>query len=147
MKKILIAISFMFIFIFAAALFATPVVNDHASRKTADALAKLPLPAHTELIETAHQSGKLTGNGNGMQYFGAILIKSGLSLEELREYYSDFAEHEWECVVENQTDADIKAVEHEKLTFMTDIEGDDYYIVYSWGNDHTIFHELDLRGH
>ena len=147
MKKILITISFIFILIFAAVFFAAPVVNDHASKKTADGLARLPLPAHTELVETVHRSGKLSGNGNGMQYFGAILIKSGLSLEELREYYSDFAEHEWECVVEKQTDGNIRAVEHGKLIFMTDIEGDDYYIVYSWGSNHTIFHELDLSGH
>lgn len=53
--------------IFAAVLFAAPVVNDQASKKTADGLAGLPLPTHTELVETTHRSGKPVGNGNGMQ--------------------------------------------------------------------------------
>ena len=82
-----------------------------------------------------------------MQYFGAILIKSELSLEELQEYYAEFAESEWECIVENQIDTEIRSVKPTRLTFQSDIEGDHYYIVYSWGENHTIFHELDLRGH
>ena len=46
-------------------------------------LCETPLPEKTELIESISRAGKLTGNGNGMQYFGAILIRSDLSLEEL----------------------------------------------------------------
>ena len=130
------------------ALFLTaPMVNDRIAEQTADKLADLPLPGNTELIESVHESGKLVGNGNGLQYFGAILIKSDLSLEELKEYYSSYAENEWDCVVEKQTGADIKIIEHVKLAFTTEIEGDNYYIVYSWGDNDTIFHEFDIRGH
>ena len=35
------------------------------------------------LIESLSEAGRLTGNGNGLQYFGAVLIRSELSLEEL----------------------------------------------------------------
>ena len=51
------------------------------------------------MIESISRAGKLTGNGNGMQYFGAILIRSDLSLEELDAYYSRYRSNEWECLV------------------------------------------------
>ena len=65
-----------------------PLINNHTAYKVEKALCEIPLPEETELIESLSQAGKLTGNGNGMQYFGAILIRSELSLEELDAYYS-----------------------------------------------------------
>lgn len=147
MKKVVINIVVTVVLICFSFLIAAPIVNDHMAKKTAKELADLPLPNNTELLESVYKAGKLVGNGNGMQYFGAILIKSGLSLEELQEYYSEFADSEWQCIVENQIDTEIRILEHTRLTFETDIEGDHYYIVYSWGENHTIYHELDLRGH
>lgn len=142
MKKILISA----VIVFFSLLIAAPIVNDGISRKTADEIAGLPLPKDTELMESVYKAGKLTGNGNGMQYFGAILIKSDLSLEELKEYYSRLAQNEWDYIVEEQRDPDIKVIEHGKLAFETKISPG-YYIVYSWGGNNTIFHELDIRGH
>lgn len=147
MKKLLITIILIVVIIFLSVLAAAPIVNDNIAKKTADKLVDLPLPSNTEFIETVYIAGKLVGNGNGMQYFGAILIKSGLSLEELKEYYLKFAKDEWECMVERQIDTDIKIIEHRKVTFKTNVEEDNYYIIYSWGNNNTIFHEFDIRGH
>ena len=60
----------------------SPIVNDNVAKKTADELVEIPLPNNTAFIESIYKAGKLVGNGNGMQYFGAILIKSELSVEE-----------------------------------------------------------------
>ena len=60
-----------------------PLINNHTAYKVEKELCETPLPEKTELIESISRAGKLTGNGNGMQYFGAILIRSDLSLEEL----------------------------------------------------------------
>ena len=79
-----------------------PLINNHTAYKVEKALCEIPLPEKTELIESLSQAGKLTGNGNGMQYFGAILIRSELSLEELETYYSDYRSNEWEYLVEIQ---------------------------------------------
>ncbi len=147
MKKLLVTIILIMVIIFLSVLAAAPIVNDNIAKKTADKLVDLPHPSNTEFIETVYIAGKLVGNGNGMQYFGAILIKSGLSLEELKEYYLKFAKDEWECMVERQIDTDIKIIEHRKVTFKTNVEGDNYYIIYSWGSNNTIFHEFDIRGH
>lgn len=77
-----------------------PLINDHTAYKVEKVLCEIPLPQETELIESLSQAGTLTGNGNGMQYFGAILIRSVLSLEELGAYYSDHRSNEWEYLVE-----------------------------------------------
>lgn len=123
-------------------LIATPVVNDNVAKKTAKELSDLPLPQNTEYIETVSKAGKLVGNGNGMQYFGAILIKSELPLNELEEYYS--SKIQW-CEVKKQTTSEIAFI-HGDPAFKTEINGDNYYIVYSWGNNSGLFHELDIRG-
>lgn len=131
----------------AALVLAVPAVNDRAAAETAERLAALPLPERTRYLEKASLAGKLTGNGNGMQYLGAILLESGLSLEELRAYYAIYAEHEWECIVERQRGRAVQAVEHGSLEFRAEADGDDYFIVYSWGPGPGIFAALDLRGH
>ena len=154
MNKVLVVIEgFVITFITVTIILFTlymvsPIVNDNVAKKTADELVEIPLPDNTEFMESIYEAGKLDGCGNGMQYFGAILIKSELSLDELKEYYAEFADNEWTCVVDNQVNSDVdKKIMDTTLTFETDIEGNDYYIVYSWGDNNTIFDGFDLRGH
>lgn len=147
MKKVLAIVVLTMAIVFSSVLISAPIINNSIAKKTANELVDLPLPNSTEFIESIYKAGKLVGNGNGMQYFGAILIKSELSLDELKKYYLEFADSEWKFIVENQIDTDVRIIEHAMLTFKTDIDGNNYYIVYSWGNNNTIFHEFDIRGH
>lgn len=82
-----------------------------------------------------------------MQYFGAILVKSDLPVDELAAYYRNFNDDSGEYNVERQTDKKIRVIEHGGLSFKTDIHGDHYYIVYSWGDNNDFAREIDLRGH
>lgn len=143
MKKVFVIIVVTVALICCSVLIAAPIVNDHVAKKTAKELADLPLPNNTELLESVYKAGKLVGNGNGMQYFGAILIQSELTLNELKEFYLNNSN----CKVKQQTTTEIGIIEHANLAFQTDINEDNYYIVYSWGTNSGIFHELDLRGH
>ena len=147
MKKGAVCAAVILAALLAGAVLAAPFVNDLTAKQTAEGLRALPLPEDTRLVETAYAAGKLTGNGNGMQYFGAILIQSGCSLEELKMYYAGLAEDAWDCTVERQAGETIDMIEHAELTFKTNVSGNDYFIVYSWGDNDTIFHEFDLRGH
>ena len=124
-----------------------PLINNLIAYKVEKALCEIPLPEKTELIESLSQAGKLTGNGNGMQYFGAILIRSELSLEELDAYYSDYRSNEWECLVETQERQPIEVIDHGTLQFREEIKDSGYYIVYSWGSGNSLLEELDIRGH
>lgn len=122
-------------------------INNNIAYKVEKELCETPLPEKTELIESISRAGKLTGNGNGMQYFGAILIQSELSLKELDDYYSGYRSNEWECLVETQEGQSIEVIDHETLQFSEEIKDSGYYILYSWGSGNSLLEELDIRGH
>lgn len=83
-------------------IISTPFINNQIANSIKRELVKVSLPDKTEWIDDISSAGKLIGNGNGMQFFGAILIKSVLTLEELNNYYSKYRENEWSYIVEQQ---------------------------------------------
>ena len=138
MKKILIPICVIAVLVCFVAVFI-PLSNDRAAENIAKQLES-SVPADTVIIESVSKAGKLTGNGNGMQYFGAVLIKSGLTHDELSDFYSG-------AVVKKQTSQKIEVIEHVSLSFETVIDGDNYYVVYKFGDSSLPFANLDIRGH
>lgn len=101
----------------------------------------------TEYDYEEMEDNGLFGNGNGMQYFGAILVKSEQPFEELLNYYESYNDDNWHFIVEKQLKKDIQIIEHGNLSFQTNIKSNDYYIVYSWGKGNSLFSDLDIRGH
>ena len=127
-----------------------PVVNNAIALGVENDLKNIPLPEKTELVESTSKAGKLVGNGNGMQYFGAILIKSDLSPEELDAYYQEFRTGQFDCLVEAQLSSDILPIEGGDLAFQHTEYGVGYYIVYTWGDAPDWLEtwlDTDLRGH
>ena len=116
MKKIKL-VGILAAVVLIGSVISIPLINNHTAYKVEKALCEIPLPEETELIESLSQAGKLTGNGNGMQYFGAILIRSDLSLEELDAYYSGYRSNEWEYLVDIQEGQEIEVVDHSTLQF------------------------------
>ncbi|MBQ8824665.1 MAG: hypothetical protein IJZ64_05465, partial [Ruminococcus sp.] len=88
-------------------IISIPIINNYSASKVKKELCNIPLPSNTEIIESISKAGKLVGNGNGMQYFGAILIKSNLSLQELKNYYSQYKKS-----VDIQAEQEINKIEH-----------------------------------
>lgn len=126
-----------------------PFVNNAIALGVERDLKAIPLPPDTELIESTSKAGKLVGNGNGMQYFGAILIKSELSEEELHEYYSAYRTGLFDCLIEPQTEANICVVDRD-ISFRHEDYGDGYYMVYTWGSAPDWLQDwldTDIRGH
>ena len=68
------------------------IVNNCIANNIEQQLIALELPENTELSDSISIAAKIFGNGNGMQYFGAILVTSDLSEDELKEYYAQFDE-------------------------------------------------------
>ncbi len=148
MKKVLIIAVLLPIILITLFAVSVPIVNNITAATVLSDIKKLPLPESTEYVEGISAAGKFTGNGNGMQYFGAILIKTDLSLDELNSYYSDYRENEFRLLVEKQETGEIAAIEHGSLAFESELSStEDYYIVYSWGDGIDLFADLDLRGH
>lgn len=81
-----------------------------------------------------------------MEYIGGILIRSNLSLSDLQDYYSQYSN--LNIYIEKQTSNNIEFIEHDIVSFKAKIEGNDYFIIYSWGDSSdSAFSEFDLRGH
>ncbi len=149
-KTLIIAVLLPIILITLFVLFAlsVPIVNNITAATVLSDIKNIPLPENTEYVDGISAAGKFTGNGNGMQYFGAMLIKTDLSLDELNSYYSDYRENEFRLLVEKQESGEIAVIEHGSLAFESELSQDEnYYIVYSWGDGIDLFADLDLRGH
>ena len=146
MKKLKL-VGILVVVVLIGGVISISFINNNIAYKVEKELCETPLPEKTELIESISRAGKLTGNGNGMQYFGAILIQSELSLKELDDYYSDHRSNEWECLVETQEGQSIEVIDHETLQFSEEIKDSGYYILYSWGSGNSLLEELDIRGH
>lgn len=152
----IITYSILFLLLAGMVIFACsiPIKNDKIAANVQKTLEDTPLPEYTKICDGVCRAGKLNGNGNGMQYFGAILIKSDLSIEEIENHYAKYRKNEWEYIVELQTGLEIEPVEHGYMEFSylkgkkeADMKG--YYIVYTWGSgkNKSIFSDFDLRGH
>jgi hypothetical protein len=147
LKKILSVTICIFAISISLFVVGIPLANNHYAEQVEKELRETPLPEKTEIIDSVSQTGKLVGNGNGMQYFGAILLKSKLSLNNLEDYYSAYQKNEWSYVVEPQKTQIIEVVEHNRISFSEKVDDEGYYIVYSWGDGPDVLEGLDFRGH
>lgn len=146
MKKVVLIILTVFFLGIIGLIVSIPIVNNIISDKVAADVKSTPLPEGTEYIEKFSKAGKVVGNGNGMQYLGGILIKSDLPLESIQKYYQQYTDKDYEYIVEKQSGNNISVIEHGNLKLKSDVEGDDYYIVYSWGGYYGFWSEFDIRG-
>ena len=143
-SRIILTVIFLLVILFFS---SCPIVNNISAKRIIADIESAPLPQNTHAVESFSQAGKLVGNGNGMQFFGAILIESDLSLEELNKYYSLYRETLWDYIVKVQDTRNIDIIEHGTFSFETDVSNGNFYIVYSWGSGISPFQDFDLRGH
>ena len=128
------------------------LTNNYLAQRIEEELEAYQLPPKTSLVDSLNVAGKLVGNGNGMQYMGAILVESELSREELLAYYSGQFEY---IEVREQTSADIAFENAGHFRFGGYVDGKSYYSVICWddnrkemvGNFVGGLLDLDIRGH
>ena len=87
-RKIFIILLIVIIALSTIFYVAIVITNNSIADKIEKDLVSYELPTNTKLIDSLSAAGKLTGSGNGMQYMGAILVDSDLSIEALKEHYS-----------------------------------------------------------
>ena len=97
-----------------------------------------------EIVEAKSVYGKLNGNGNGIQYFGIVLIDnaSANNIDHLIAELDDQFEIV-EYFEQSESEIDSKYLEHKKLEYDTQIREDDKYISICFYN--SINPESDLR--
>ncbi len=143
-------------------IFALPIIsyigivitNNTIADKIEKDLVAYELPIDTEFVDSISIAGKLTGNGNGMQYMGVILVNSDLSEEDLKEYYSSEFEY---IEVRKQETAKIDFIHARNYSFnsFSEINKDSYYSITCWDDDRrekfgdfvSELLDFDIRGH
>ena len=135
------------------ALLAIPVtvtrVNDAAARDVEEQLLALPTPEGGEVVESMARAGKVVGNGNGMQYVGALLVRSDRGIGAVSGHYATASE-DIDLDVTVVTSAGIESQGfHGADGFLGQPRpGGDRYVVYAFGDGPGGFFEgADLRGH
>ena len=147
----LISLLLVYVFkkrLFAMLLISIPVVNDLTAAQVKNRLEGLPLPENSMQVDSLSKAGKMTGNGNGMQYLGAILVESDLSLGEMKSHYAQFRANRWDCLVEVYHGGPLECVDIGNVQFHAELDSSkNYYVVYSWGSGLDFYEDWDLRGH
>ena len=87
MKKKIGTVFIIFLILIVLSHVVIYVVNNHIAKGMERQLLDCPLPPNTEMLDSASIAGKMQGNGNGMQWFGIILIKSEMNEDELSKWY------------------------------------------------------------
>ena len=82
------------VLLFALGYMGIVHANNRIAHGLEERLLEFPLPPETELLDSKAIAGKLSGNGNGMQYCGMLLLSSYLSEEELVAHYSELSDGE-----------------------------------------------------
>ena len=102
-----------------------------------------------DIVESKGIYGKLNGNGNGINFFGAALVrKSSIKdIDSLVENLKDEFEVSEYCEQKGQ-DVSSVYLEHGKITFDTDIEDSSEYITIIFYNSSDPHSNLtDIAGH
>ncbi len=144
MKKITTITVIVLVIIIAVPVILSSVIyfgNNIIAAQIVTDIESVPLPQNTQSVESTSLAGKLSGNGNGMQYIGTVLIESESSLADLKAHYAKYGFY----VAEQKTQKIIQ-IEHYTRNFSTDVSSGNYYIVYGYGTGNDFF-DLDLRGH
>jgi hypothetical protein len=159
-KKILLIIAYapiVLAFLYFSLYFITPLVNNGTLSIFASQINSKYLPENTVIIEKEARCGKLNGNGNGMDFFVGALIKSDLTLNELKHFYEGMPfrtarwnkEHFVEVnVIPASYELKTEYLERDTIYFeylkdMTD--NSDYYILILYDGGYPA--DFDVRGH
>ena len=128
------------------------ITNNLIADKIEKDLVSYQLPSTTKLVDSVSAAAKLTGNGNGMQYMGAILVDSDLSIEALKEHYSSQFDY---IEVNEQETVNLDFIQ--SVSFDADIKLGDktYYSIICWDDDRREMFgdfisellDFDIRGH
>ena len=130
------------------------VTNNAIADRIEKDLVTYPLPTKTEFVDSISIAGRLAGNGNGMQYMGAILVDSDLSEEELEEYYSSEFDY---IEVRKQETANIDFIHARNYSFsgFSERNKSSCYSITCWDSNRrekfgdfiSELLDMDIRGH
>lgn len=125
-----------------------PLVNDAYARGLERALLETPLPERTERVDSLSRAGRFAGAGNGMEYLGAMLVRSDLPLDRLASYYRGAGDERGLRVSVRAASERTDSRFEPGAEFGRDLAAPDLFLVTSTGSGPGgLYEQLDLRGH
>ena len=154
-KKILLITLVVLIAIIITLGVTIRIANNSIAKGLEKELLACEHPTEIEIIESISVAGKMMGNGNGMQWFGIILVKSGMDENMLSDWYKSHVtteDNETVFVLKQKSDS---VFDYKAPYFKNYPGGNDIYKVcllrnLAVGAESTIWESLlnwDLRGH
>ncbi len=131
-----------------AVVFGSGHINEKNLRTLMDEFTDI-ISEYADVIETKSVYGKLNGNGNGIQYFGAVLVPkdSIKDIEALIEKLDIQFELVGYCEQEGQEILS-EYLEHKKIKYETIIDDNQKYIsIYFFVSDYPYSNLFDIEGH
>lgn len=130
--------------------------NDLVLTKFSSQLFEIDLPDDIHLIEKYKVRGKLNGNGNGMDFFACILVKTECSQKEINDYINNYKFNpaknheivEIEVIKLHSNRLETKYVENKEIVFKTIKDNDDfndYYVLSIYDGGYSA--DFDILGH
>ena len=101
------------------------------------------------IVEEQSVYGKLNGNGNGIQYFGAVLVRKD-AVEDVDALLAELDEtfEIVECIEQNESTIVSRHLQHRTLTYDTPIASENMYIsICFYNSKHPKSSLWDLAGH
>nr|WP_297763858.1 hypothetical protein [uncultured Butyrivibrio sp.] len=118
-------------------------MNDHAAERVADHIAETPMPEGCEVVEKIALAGNIDSAGKLPFHYGAVLIKTDLSMEELEEHFRKYPYQGYIYEVEKQETQQLSEVHAasklDRDYLLTDVSDGNYYLVSSYGSGIGIF--------
>ena len=105
--------------------------------------------ASSDIIEEQSVYGKLNGNGNGIQYFGAVLVRKD-AIEDIDALLAELDEtfEIVECIEQNGSTIVSRHLQHRTLTYDTPITSENTYVsICFYNSKHSKSSLWDLAGH
>lgn len=130
--------------------------NNFVLTRFSSQLFEMDLPEDVYIMEEHKVRGKLNGNGNGMDFFACILVKTERLQKELYDYLNNYEfvpakDHEiveTEVIKLRSNRLETKYVEHGEIVFETiqnEVNFDDYYVLIIYDGGYSA--DFDILGH
>lgn len=128
---------------------AVPMINNAIAYGIEKDLRALPLPDGAQLIVSGSAAQRYSDTGNGIEYLGALLLRTDMTREELAAFYAPYVTALETCTV---VPADGRQVlGREVFSAKAEGAGDGCFVVYTLKSASGLplrsLLETDIRGH
>lgn len=152
MKKVLIVclVVALIMILISAVIFAPALTNTKNLNELTDDFVEAitELDSDIQIVEIASVYGNLCGNGNKINYFGAVLVEKD-SIKDIDALIASL-DNDFEFVAycdQKTQKVEYKYLERSNPSYETDVSGGDYVSIMFFNSRHEKSNMFDILGH